>query len=190
MIKESITKERTQFTSNDTVRIDPSLQQLEHAQVKRPSLSEKLLCQLLKIHTGKWLYTRDGSCHQLKVCGRCGNTKTRIKHQRKWRYINEITFAKPKIERTICPQCGTKFSGPFVLNWHLKQVHQINTEVARPIKTAVCAQQRVCQRCGEIWPNRRIRHVWGPAYSANWSTRAHKCTRCGEVEEWDTSNDD
>jgi hypothetical protein len=190
MTKMSTIKEKILWPSTDPVKLDQSLVQFERVQVKLPSRSEKLLCHLLKIHTGKWVYTRESSCHQLKVCRRCGNTKVRIKHQREWQYITRVPRKKPKIDQSICSQCGMKFPGFFSLEWHLERKHEINPDGIKPLSHIDCEQERVCGRCGEIWPGHRTRHVWSSTYSTGSNTSAHACLRCGWVEKWDTSYND
>ena len=60
-----------------------------------------ILCRL-SIHWGKWTYVTEDNCRQLKVCGRCGSTVGRTKHQREWRYVIDGDCRQTK----VCKRCG------------------------------------------------------------------------------------
>lgn len=88
----------------------------------------------------------------------------------KWLYVTDGNCKQLK----VCRHCGTA------------KVHIKHQREWRYIKNGACQQERTCKRCGEI-TRHRIRHVWGPAYSVDWSTSAHRCTRCGEIQTWVTT---
>jgi hypothetical protein len=75
--------------------------QRECHEVRRVPWYAVTLCRL-GIHSGKWVYVTDGNCSQLKVCGRCGKTRVRTKHQREWRYIEDRNCDQVR----NCKRCG------------------------------------------------------------------------------------
>ncbi len=59
-----------------------------------------VLCRV-GIHRGQWEYVAEGQCTQIRICGRCGATKARTKHQRTWRYVKGGACEQVR----ICKRC-------------------------------------------------------------------------------------
>ena len=92
-------------------------------------------------------------------------------HRGEWRYQRE----RDCTQWQVCERCGKT---------RVRTKHQNEWLYVR---NGSCKQVKICRRCEAI-TGQRMRHVWGETYSVNWSTDAHRCMRCGEVEKWDTSN--
>jgi hypothetical protein len=185
MKKTTITLERPAESKLEQTIFQKRASKLELPPVKTLSWFERVLCRGLGIHRGKWAYMAESECRQITVCHRCGKTRVRTKHQRKWVYIAAPRKHWP--ERT-CSLCGKSFVGPSMMQWHQQSTHGINPTI--PGDHDICEQQRICQRCGEAWEGFRIRHEWGPSYKVSASTDGHTCLRCGEKESWCTSEND
>jgi len=95
------TRERS--TGSLTTATPPSQHndQRECHDMKQVPWYAAMLCRL-GIHSGKWVYVAEGNCRQLRVCGRCGKTGVRTKHQRQWQYIYSGLCEQAK----VCPRCG------------------------------------------------------------------------------------
>ena len=95
-------------------------------------------------------------------------------HQGQWAFVAEGRCTQGR----ECGRCGSV---------HVRTKHQRQW---RYIRDRACRQVRSCGRCNA--PNgERTRHEWGATYDveARWwqsDKRAHRCLRCGAVEEWST----
>lgn len=92
------------------------------------------------IHTGRWIYLIDGKCGQVKVCGRCGKTKVRTKHQHEWQYIKNGDCEQDR----VCQRCGEK-SG-----------HRTRHTWGETYSVSWTKDGHKCNRCGET-------EEWTPA---------------------------
>ena len=116
--------------------------------------------------------TGHGECHDIKQIPWYAAMLCRLGiHRAEWRYLVERDCAQLR----VCERCGKT---------RVRTKHQREW---RYVRDGSCEQVKTCRRC-EAMTGHRMRHAWGKTYSVDWSTGAHRCARCGQVEEWDTSN--
>jgi len=179
MTKPTSVLERSAETRPEPPLLQKKTINLELPPVKNLSWLEKVLCRGLGIHQGKWTYMAEAECGQITVCQRCGKTRIRTKHERKWVYVTDPQKRWP--EKT-CSLCGKSFAGPFMLQWHQQSTHGATPTIVDDPDT--CEQQKVCQRCGNTLEGSRIEHDWGLTYTVDASTDGHTCNRCGIKRTW------
>jgi len=98
-------------------------------------------------------------------------------HKGQWAYVAEGNCTQGR----ECERCGSV---------HVRTKHQREW---RYIRERTCEQVQSCRRCNAA-NGERTSHEWGESWqtkSSWWQSeqRAHRCKRCGEVEEWTVDND-
>ena len=99
-------------------------------------------------------------------------------HRGPWVYPHEGNCTQSR----ACARCGAT---------HTRTKHQREWHY---IRERTCEQVRSCGRC-DAANGERTRHDWGETYDLErrwWQNekRAHRCLRCGVVEEWTVSDAD
>jgi len=97
-------------------------------------------------------------------------------HRGQWAYVAEGNCAQGR----ECGRCGAI---------HACTNHQPEW---RYIRESSCGQVKTCIRCNAT-KEERTSHAWGKTWEPEqqwWQAkRAHRCSRCGTVEEWEESGD-
>ena len=95
-------------------------------------------------------------------------------HQGKWEYVAEGNCSQGR----ECGRCGSV---------HARIKHRREW---RYIGESTCEQVRTCRRCNALSGNRTRHEAWSAAWNVGGDNRAHRCLRCGVVEEWTVDNSD
>ena len=99
-------------------------------------------------------------------------------HQGQWAYVSEGNCTQGR----ECRRCGSV---------HLRTEHQREW---RYIRERDCEQVRTCTRCAAA-NGKRTSHEWSGTWEPEhrwWQSEkaAHRCLRCGVVEEWTVNDGD
>ena len=99
-------------------------------------------------------------------------------HRGHWAYVAEGSCTQGR----ECERCGSV---------HVRTTHQREW---RYIRERTCAQVRSCKRCNAA-NGERTSHEWSESWEVGtrwWQSgkEAHRCLRCGVVEEWTVNDGD
>ena len=95
------------------------------------------------------------------------------RHQGQWAYVAEGNCTQGR----ECGRCGAV---------HARTKHQRKW---RYVGESTCEQLRTCQQCSAINGSRTRHEEWSEAWDVGEDVRAHRCLRCGVVEEWTVDYD-
>ena len=137
MTKMLITPDKATRSSIKTMTAEQINDQYQIQNAMRVPWYAVILCRL-GIHWGKWDYVAERNCSQLLVCGRCGATRLRTRHQRQWVYVRN---GHCKQVRT-CQRCQAESGNRIKHDWSSATFEGITGTHS-------------CYRCGEVetWQN-------------------------------------
>lgn len=160
-------------TARTTLETDKLMTRRGRQRTPKPWLMAGL-CRL-GLHQGQWAFVAQGNCTQGRECGRCGSVHVRTKHQREWRYTSQSTCEQ---ERTCRCNALSSYRTKHQPEWWY-------------VSDGRCEQVRSCTRCEAVSGGGIAPHVWSASWEVEhswWDKEAHRCLRCGVVEEWHVSD--
>ena len=95
-------------------------------------------------------------------------------HGGRWAYVAEGNCTQGR----ECGRCGSVY---------VRTKHQREW---RYIRKCTCEQIRSCRRCNAANGERTRHEKWSESWDVGGDERAHRCLRCGVVEEWTVSDVD